>query len=105
MRSPGIFPLRFFRGAVVYTQQLYRDTRRRTMTRVEDLTGRTFGHLYVIQQAYDILHRKTFWACECECGGVVYVSGTNLRRGYTTRCRACAIEDRQQVARTGDADD
>ncbi len=59
----------------------------------EDLTDKRFGHLTVIQKADDIIHRNAFWVCECKCGGVVYVSGTNLRMGYTTRCKACAAED------------
>lgn len=63
------------------------------MSKPEDLTGKTFGNLTVIQQADDIIHRNAFWCCECACGQVVYVSGTNLRRGYTTQCRGCQAED------------
>lgn len=61
-----------------------------------DLAGKDFGHLHVIQKADDIIHRNAFWTCECKCGTVVYVSGTNLRMGYTTRCRGCATEDRER---------
>ena len=59
----------------------------------QDLSGKVFGHLTVIQHADDIIHRNAFWSCECKCGAVVYVSGTNLRMGYTTRCRGCAAHD------------
>lgn len=65
------------------------------LKRENDLTGKTFGHLTVIQYADDIIHRNAFWVCECKCGQVVYVSGTNLRMGYTTRCRGCAADDGQ----------
>lgn len=63
------------------------------MQQHDDLNGKTFGCLQVIQKADDIIHRNAFWTCECKCGAVVYVSGTNLRMGYTTRCRGCASED------------
>ena len=52
----------------------------------EDLTGKTFGLLTVIEQAHNVIHRNAFWKCACACGSLVYVSATNLRRGYTTSC-------------------
>lgn len=52
----------------------------------DDLTGKTFGLLTVVEKAENIKHRNAFWKCTCDCGNEVYVSGTNLRRGYTTHC-------------------
>lgn len=56
------------------------------MSKPENLTGRVFGLLTVIGKAENIRHRNAFWECRCACGNVIYVSGTNLRRGYTTNC-------------------
>ena len=58
----------------------------------ENLTGRVFGLLTVKEQAMNIRHRNAFWECHCACGETIYVSGTNLRRGYTTSC-GCAQEN------------
>jgi hypothetical protein len=56
------------------------------MAKQENLTGKTFGLLKVIEKADNIIHRNAFWRCKCACGSEVYVSGTNLRMGYTTHC-------------------
>ena len=56
------------------------------ITKIEDLSGKTFGLLQVIEQAHNVIHRNAFWKCRCSCGSEVYVSGTNLRQGYTTNC-------------------
>lgn len=57
------------------------------MTKIEDLTGKTFGLLTVIGPAdITIIHRNAFWKCRCDCGAIAYVSTTNLHMGYTTSC-------------------
>lgn len=58
----------------------------------ENLNGKTFGLLTVLERALNVIHRNAFWKCECACGAIVYVSGTNLRMGYTTSC-GCAQEN------------
>lgn len=52
----------------------------------QDLTGKVFGLLTVIERANNIIHRNAFWRCRCQCGNIVFVSGTNLRQSYTTDC-------------------
>ena len=54
------------------------------MSKLADLSGQTFGLLYVIEKATNVRHRNVFWTCACTCGSVIYVSGTNLRQCYTT---------------------
>lgn len=56
---------------------------------LKDLTGQRFGRLMV-------LHRdetkpkghghKAYWICQCDCGNIVSVVGTNLRNGMTQSC-------------------
>lgn len=50
-----------------------------------DLTGRRFGRLTVLHEDG---RRGTFvaWACRCDCGQEVTVSGGNLRQGVATSC-------------------
>ena len=57
-----------------------------------DLTGLTFGKLKAIEidEEYEQIkqpgdwHNK--WICQCECGNIVSVFGSNLTRLHTTSC-------------------
>lgn len=51
-----------------------------------DLTGQTFGRLYVVCLA-DVPNRQgTYWHCKCECGNEVDVPAGNLVGGQTKSC-------------------
>lgn len=58
----------------------------------EDLTGRKFGRLTVLEQAEDYVSPKgthcTRWLCECSCKNhnKIIVNGYALRRGETKSC-------------------
>lgn len=57
------------------------------MSKLIDLTGKTFGRLTVISRIiYDKPNRLTKWYCACECGKKLIVFGTNLGRGHTKSC-------------------
>lgn len=58
----------------------------------EDLTGKTFGNLFVLEQAEDHIqpngvHRPT-WKCRCSCEehNIVAVQGSDLKNGRTKSC-------------------
>ena len=54
---------------------------------IRDLTGQTFGKLTVLRLSDN--YQKgggTKWICECECGNIVSVYGTNLTKLHTTSC-------------------
>lgn len=68
-------------------------------TRIEDLRGKRFGKLTVIELDYDrreidiqkqlngeikLLH--WYWKCQCDCGGFTSSAQSNLKRGRTTNC-------------------
>lgn len=53
--------------------------------RREDLTGRRFGKLVVIEFAY-IRNEITYWRCICDCGCETYVRGADLLNGHTSSC-------------------
>lgn len=59
------------------------------MPQPENIVGQRFGSLTVI--AY---HSPSAWSpkwlCKCDCGADHVANGANLKRGTSTRCKACA---------------
>lgn len=57
-----------------------------------DLSGRTFGLLTVVEQADNINVNKSHprgasaWLCRCTCGGENVVTTSNLQQGCTISC-------------------
>ena len=58
---------------------------------VKDLTGQRFGRLTVIEAA-GMRHRCIQWKCRCECGNIVVIDGTSLRRGRSKSCGCLSKE-------------
>lgn len=62
--------------------------------RVEDLTGRDFGDLHVIERAENVIAKDgtsyVMWKCLCKCGNVVVVRATSLKNGHTKSCGVCS---------------
>lgn len=54
--------------------------------KAEDLTGRRFGKLTVIQRASDTKNRGPLWACRCECGGETTARSHHLKQGGKKSC-------------------
>ena len=50
------------------------------MSKIKDETGNQYGLLKVIERAPS-KNGKSYWKCECKCGNIHIVSGTNLRTG------------------------
>lgn len=69
----------------------------------EDLTGKIFGDLKVIER--DFAKKKTAWICECLlCGKKVSVMAYNLKNGNSTNCgckRNKAVSERSRKDLTG----
>lgn len=55
------------------------------MAELDNLTGRRFGRLIVIGP-HQSHKRKTYWPCQCDCGGAITVVASNLKSGNTTSC-------------------
>lgn len=55
-----------------------------------DLTGMRFGYLVVVERAEDYItpskQHHTQWKCRCDCGNIINVAGTSLKRGATISC-------------------
>lgn len=48
--------------------------------------GNTYGRLTVLKRANYTKNGKIVWTCQCQCGNIVDVRGTDLRNGYTLSC-------------------
>lgn len=60
------------------------------MSRLIDLTHKTFGELTVIERTDDNILpsglKEPMWLCECSCGKLTSVRGAFLRTGHTKSC-------------------
>ena len=65
--------------------------------KAEDLTGKKFGKLTVINRNMEkkTKNRLAFWNCICECGNERIVSSSELRLGQITQCHACAQKNKK----------
>ena len=52
---------------------------------LEDLTGKRYGKLTVLEYAYS-KNKKRYWKCKCDCGSIVYDSTNALNSGNSTSC-------------------
>ena len=50
---------------------------------MNDLTGKRFGHLTVIEQTEERKHGCIIWRCLCDCGNETKVTSHNLVSGDT----------------------
>lgn len=50
-----------------------------------DLSGKRFGNLVVISEAYSD-KKHLYWNCVCDCGNEKVVSGDSLKQGLTKSC-------------------
>ena len=56
------------------------------MTRLIDLTEKTFERLTVIGRAENDSRGGSRWKCECNCGEIIIVHGSSLRKKLTKSC-------------------
>lgn len=58
------------------------------MAKLNDLTGRQFGDLLVIERAENAISAgiETQWLCKCKCGNLTVVRYKNLINGHTSSC-------------------
>lgn len=71
------------------------------MTKINDLTGKTFGKLTVIRRAEDHVskngNKRVAWLCKCECGNELVVLGLNLTRNHTVSCGCARKSGRKKL--------
>ena len=61
---------------------------------LNDITGQRFGKLVVLKYIgkNQTKHGGSLWECQCDCGNVAIVGGTELRTGRTIQCPKCGKE-------------
>lgn len=67
----------------------------------EDLTGRKFSRLTVIERVYRN-RPGTFWLCECDCGNIRIVQASKLKNGMTKSCGCWSKELQEKFAHRWD---
>lgn len=58
------------------------------MSKIE-MTGRKCGRLLVLEESPrpdSVSGREIYWKCQCDCGNIAIVRGTQLRNGKTQSC-------------------
>lgn len=50
------------------------------------MVGQKFGRLTVLERAGRDKQRQALWKCQCDCGNITTVRGSNLRNGHTQSC-------------------
>ena len=68
--------------------------------RIMDLTGRTFGRLYVVKIVEERNKGKIIWECLCSCGKITHVKAQCLRKGETKSCGCYQREKAQKTLLT-----
>ena len=48
--------------------------------------GRKFGRLTVLERSTKIVPKNVVWICKCDCGEIIEVTASSLRRGNTKSC-------------------
>jgi hypothetical protein len=56
------------------------------MGKLNELTGKKYGRLTVIERSGSTAQKKALWRCRCDCGNEVVVVGSHLLNGNTHSC-------------------
>lgn len=51
-----------------------------------DITGKTFGRLFILRRGKNDKHGKTCWLTKCVCGTLKAISGESIRAHRTKSC-------------------
>ncbi len=64
------------------------------MPKYIDITGKKFGKLFVLRRSTDVLIRKrASYECLCDCGSIRFYETDLIRRGVTTSCGLCIVNE------------
>lgn len=75
--------------------------REKAKENVVDITGQKFGQLTVLERNGSSNTGVAEWKCQCDCGNIVTVLGSNLRNGHTKSC-GCYVLEQQGKIHLGD---
>lgn len=60
--------------------------------RKNNLQGKRYGRLLVLEKTDMRKGRRIVWKCQCDCGNITYVPGSDLISGHTQSC-GCLMVD------------
>lgn len=63
-----------------------------------DLTGRRFGKLVVLEQDKERSIKCSYWKCKCDCGTIKSINGSSMTTGVQVSC-GCVRHDRLSLGR------
>ena len=63
-----------------------------------DLTNQKFGRLKVLKRDFSQQKGYAYWICQCDCGNIVSIKGSNLKTGTTQSC-GCLQKERTSEKR------
>lgn len=66
----------------------------------EDLTGRRFGKLVVLEYVGTNKNRRSIWKCQCDCGIIKNISGHDLKMGKTKSCNCLGDSKEESFIRS-----
>lgn len=69
------------------------------MPKFNDLAGRRFGRLIVLQRSENTPYGQATWLCRCDCGNEKIIVGNSLSRGITQSC-GCLHNERSKEIHT-----
>lgn len=67
-----------------------------------DMVGQKFGEWIVLEKSNKkVTSHAIFWKCQCSCGTIAEIAGTDLRAGKTTKCKChkANLENRPVIKR------
>ena len=67
------------------------------MTLAKNITGQRFGFLIAVRPTEKRRGRKIIWECFCDCGGLAFVTATDLIAGHT---KSCGCWNRKRTSET-----
>jgi len=68
--------------------------------RFNDLTGKKFNRLTVIERVRKENDKRTYWRCRCDCGNETVVRADMLTSGHTKSCRCLNDEMAAELGRS-----
>lgn len=66
----------------------------------EDLTGRRFGKLVVLEYVGTNKNRRSIWKCKCDCGIIKNISVHDLKMGKTKSCNCLGDSKEESFIRS-----
>ena len=66
----------------------------------EDLIGRRFGKLIVLEYVGTNKNRHSIWKCQCDCGIIKNISGHDLKMGKTKSCNCLGDSKEESFIRS-----